>query len=103
MLAVIFYIIYFFIKSIGNLLFQGVQKIADITSNMDSVVIVAVITGGISIVTVIISSVISKLIEYKQITKRYLYEKREKLYSEFIEMVYKLQLSNKNGNGEYTQ
>ena len=51
---------------------------------MDSVVIVAIITGGISIVTVLISSIVSKFIEYRQITKRYLYEKREEPYKAFI-------------------
>ncbi len=103
LIAIIAYIIYVLIKSIGVLIIKGVEQISNITSNMDSVVIVAIITGGISIITVIISSVISKFIEYKQITKRYLYEKREKPYSEFIAMVYKLQTSNKNGNAEYTQ
>lgn len=103
LIAIIAYIIYVLIKSIGVLIIKGIEQISNITSNMDSVVIVAIITGGISIITVIISSVISKIIEYKQITKRYLYEKREKPYSEFIAMVYKLQTSNRNGKGEYTQ
>ena len=101
--ALLLFMVYILIKSIGLLIIRGIEKISIITSSMDSVVIVAIITGGISIVTVLISSVISKFIEYRQITKRYLYEKREKPYSEFISMVYKLQMSNKNGNGEYTQ
>lgn len=102
-LSAICYIIYLLVKGIGNLIIQGFNAISSITSNMDSVVIVAIITGAISIVTVIISSVISKVIEYKQVTKRYLYEKRETPYSEFIAMVYKLQMSGKNGHEEYTQ
>ena len=101
--ALLLLMIYLLIKNIGFLIIKGIEKISVITSNMDSVVIVAIITGGISIVTVLISSVISKFIEYRQITKRYLYEKREKPYSEFISMVYKLQMSNRNGNKEYTQ
>lgn len=102
-LALLVFILYLLIKNVGILLIKGIEKISNITSSMDSVVIVAIITGGISIVTVVISSIVSKLIEYKQITKRYLYEKREKPYSEFISMVYNLQTSQKNGKEEYTQ
>ena len=58
---------------------------------MDAVIIVALITGAVSILGVILSSIIAKILEYKQNTKRYLYEKREEPYSEFIEMVYKVQ------------
>lgn len=101
--ALLLFMVYLLIKNIGILIIKGIEKIGNITSSMDSVVIVALITGGISIVTVVISSIISKLIEYKQITKRYLYEKREKPYSEFISMVYKLQMNQKNGREEYTQ
>lgn len=101
--ALLLFMAYLLIKNIGILVIKGIEKIGNITSSMDSVVIVAIITGGISIVTVVISSIISKFIEYKQITKRYLYEKREKPYSEFISMVYKLQMSQKNGREEYTQ
>lgn len=63
-LAILFFIVYLFIKQIGILLINGIEKIGSITSNMDSVVIVAIITGGISIVTVVISSIVSKFIEY---------------------------------------
>lgn len=101
--ALLLFMAYLLIKYVGILIIKGIEKISGITSNMDSVVIVALITGGISIVTVVISSIISKFIEYKQITKRYLYEKREKPYSEFISMIYKLQISQKNGKEEYTQ
>jgi len=101
--AILFFLIYLLIKNIGILLIKGVEKISTITSSMDSVVIVAIITGGISIVTVVISSIVSKFIEYRQITKRYLYEKREEPYKDFISMVYKLQKSTKNPQEEYTQ
>ena len=101
--AILFFLIYLLIKNIGILLVKGVEKISSITSSMDSVVIVAIITGGISIVTVFISSIVSKFIEYRQMTKRYLYEKREEQYKDFISMVYKLQKSTKNTQEEYTQ
>ena len=64
---------------------------------MDAVVTVALITGGVSIFGVVISSIVSKIIEYRQNIKRFLYEKKEEPYSEFIEMVYKIQ---ENANGK---
>ena len=99
----LFFLIYFFIKYIGILLIKGIEKIGSITSSMDSGVIVAIITGGRSIVTVLISSIVSKFIEYRQITKRYLYGKREKPYRAFISMVYKLQKSTRINQMKYTQ
>ena len=58
---------------------------------MDAVVTVALITGSLSFLSVFISSIVSKILEYKQNTKRYLYEKKEAPYSEFIDMVYRIQ------------
>lgn len=66
---------------------------------MDAVIIVALITGAVSILGVVLSSIVAKILEYRQNTKRYLYEKREEPYSEFIEMVYKLQQNIKNKKG----
>ena len=100
--VIIGFLIFILVKSIANLIITGIKEIVNIASNADSVVIVALITGGISIVTVFISSIVSKIIEYRQTTKRYLYEKREKPYSDFIEMVYRLQMSQKSKE-EYTQ
>ena len=64
-------------------------------SKMDAVIVVALITGAVSIVSVVVSSIIAKVLEYRRSARRYLYEKREEPYSEFIEMVYKLQQSTK--------
>ena len=55
-----------------------------------------------SIIGVIISSIISKIIEYRQNIKRYLYSKKEEPYVEFIEMVYKIQEKTKAGD-EYPE
>ena len=101
-LCAVIFAFYMMLKYLGMLVIDILEKISGITSNMDSVVIVALITGCVSIVTVIISSVVSRFIEYKQTIKEYLYSKREKPYSEFIAMVYKLQTSQKSGK-EYTQ
>lgn len=86
-LAIIGYIIVWLLG-----LFIGyVESFVNRLSNMDAVVIVALITGSVSILGVVISSIVSKIIEYRQNIKRYLYEKKEEPYSEFIEMVYKIQ------------
>lgn len=86
------------VKTFLNIVALAVSKIAQITSNMDAVIIVALITGGVSIIGVIFSSIVAKVLEYRQETNRYLYEKREEPYSQFIEMVYKLQQMSKNGD-----
>lgn len=83
---------------IGNL----ALKLDQIASKLDAVVIVALITGTVSIIGVIISSIISKIIEYRQNIKRYLYSKKEEPYAEFIEMVYKIQEKTKAGD-EYPE
>ena len=83
-------IVYIVVWLIG--LFLGyVGGFVNRLSNMDAVVIVALITGSVSILGVVISSIVSKIVEYRQNKKRYLYEKKEEPYSEFIEMVYKIQ------------
>lgn len=95
-LAIIGYIIVWLLG-----LFIGyVESFVSRLSNMDAVVIVALITGSVSILGVVISSIVSKIIEYRQNIKRYLYEKKEEPYSEFIELVYKIQ-ENVKKNKEY--
>lgn len=79
-----------------NIISDAIERITQVTSNVDAVIIVALITGAVSILGVILSSIIAKILEYRQNTKRYLYEKREEPYSEFIEMVYKLQQNAKS-------
>ena len=74
-------IVYIVVWLIG--LFLGyVGGFVNRLSNMDAVVIVALITGSVSILGVVISSIVSKIVEYRQNTKRYLYEKKEEPYSE---------------------
>ena len=49
-----------------RLLLDYVGNFIKSLSNMDAVVIVALITGSVSILGVVISSIVSKLIEYQQ-------------------------------------
>ena len=69
--------------------------LASLASKLDAVVIVALITGCVSIIGVLISSVIAKRIEYKRSRQEYLAKKREEPYGQFVDMIYKLQQSTK--------
>ncbi|PSL11113.1 hypothetical protein EI53_00139 [Fusobacterium naviforme] len=102
MLGIISFIIVCLMSLFVNFAGYGILKISQITSKMDAVVIVALITGGVSILGVVISSVVSKVIEYKQSIKKYLYEKKEEPYSKFIDMVYKMQ-ENVKDNKNYSE
>lgn len=94
-------IIYITVWILGIFLDYAIS-FANKLSNMDAVVIVALITGSVSILGVVISSIVSKVIEYRQNIKRYLYEKKEEPYSEFIDMVYKIQ-KNISKDNEYDE
>lgn len=60
---------------LAKLSIKFINWIRDFTSNTEAVIVVALITGAVSISGIIIS----KIIEYRQDTKRYLYEKKKKL------------------------
>jgi flagellar motor component MotA len=79
-------------------IYAGVVEIISAVSNLDAVVIVALITGGLSFVGV----VISKMIDYFEARREYLTQKREEPYGQFIDMVYKIQRNAKE-QGLYTE
>ena len=90
LIALVFIIVHalrFIINGILNNLIQFIQ----LSSKADAVIIVALITGSVSIFGVVLSSIVARILEYRQSINRYLYEKREEPYSDFIEMVYRLQ------------
>ena len=93
---------YLIIKVLSSGIAQIVNWIASLSSTMDAVVVVALITGAVSIIGVIISSIFAKVIEHKHKRQEYLTQKREESYGEFVEMVYKLQQNGKN-SFTYTQ
>ncbi|MEG2054517.1 MAG: hypothetical protein RR052_06200, partial [Oscillospiraceae bacterium] len=102
MLTLGFVAIYFVMKYIAT----GISLVADwlslMASKLDAVIIVAMITGAISIISVIFTSVVGKRIDYKKSRQSYLAQKREKPYGEFVDMVYKIQQNSKN-NVSYTE
>ncbi len=93
----IFIIGYVVIYAIVKIVKIGIE-VLDIISGFDAVIIVALITGIVSIFTVLIS----KLIEYKNNRQDYLSKKREAPYGEFVDMVYKIQQNSKN-NIKYSE
>lgn len=75
-----------------------IDWISSVASKLDAVVIVALITGAVSITGVIISSIVAKVIDFRKNRQDYLAKKREEPYGEFVDMVYKIQQNPKNGN-----
>lgn len=96
--CVVFAILYY----IGIGISEAVSWISSLTSNLDAVVIVALITGSVSITGVIISSIVAKGIDYRKSRQDYLAQKREKPYGEFVDMIYKMQQNIKKNNS-YTE
>jgi hypothetical protein len=90
---------------------RGINKVVIylkyFTANTDKLIIVALIAGSVSIVGVVITSIVSKFLEYRFNVKKYLFEKRERSYEDFVELVYKIQngvVSGKNiTNDEMTR
>ncbi|MCM1497185.1 MAG: hypothetical protein NC124_01840 [Clostridium sp.] len=88
MAAGIIVTIFIIIKWIGTGVSWLLDFLKKIVTTTDKVIIVAMITGGVSIVGVIISSIVAKIVDYQYNVKKYLYDKREKPYEQFIDMIY---------------
>ena len=86
-LTIVWLISYIFF-SLGKGIEQIVIFLKKFVSTTDKVIIVAMITGTVSIIGVVFTSVIAKIIDYRYNVKKYLYDKREVPYEQFISMVY---------------
>ena len=91
----------YFLCGLGLVLINIFGWLKNEISKLDAVIIVALITGAVSLVGVIISSVVSKIIEFNKSKQKYLTEKREDAYENFVEMIYKVQ-QNAKGADTYT-
>lgn len=100
--TICFLVAYYTFLYLGRIINALVDWVSNMASKMDAVVIVAFITGTVSIVGVIISSVVAKIIDYRKSRQDYLAKKREIPYGEFVEMIYKIQQNVKN-SGSYTE
>ena len=88
--AVAILFIGFIFSSLGNGIKKFVEFLKIFVSTTDKVIIVAMITGAVSIIGVVFTSVIAKFVEYRYNVKKYLYDKREIPYEQFISMIYKM-------------
>lgn len=100
LLAIVLAALWIVQKVIGSL-DESINGILDhfsqISSSIDAVVIVALISGAISILGIVLSSIVAKSLDYKRARREYLTQKREQPYGEYIDMIYKLQQSSKPG------
>ena len=96
------FLIWIILSWLINAAEKALELLKTIATTFDAVVIVALITGMVSIVGVIISSIIAKFIEYRKNRQEYLAKKREQPYGEFVEMLYKVQQNSKKC-GSYTE
>lgn len=79
------------VKSLYNIIINGIIKLTEVASKLDAVIIVSLVTGLVSLTGVIISSIVAKIIDYRKSRQEYLTQKREKPYGEFVEMIYQVQ------------
>lgn len=95
-------VVYYVFTYLARILSDLIDWMSSVASKLDAVVIVALITGTVSIVGVIISSIVAKVIDFRKSRQDYLAKKREVPYGQFVDMVYKIQQNSKNGN-KYTE
>ncbi|MDE7332306.1 MAG: hypothetical protein K2O16_08675 [Lachnospiraceae bacterium] len=81
-------LIWFIFSCLGNGIEHLVDFLKKFVSTTDKVIIVAMITGMVSIVGVVFTSVIAKIIDYRYNVKKYLYDKRETPYEQFLSIIY---------------
>ena len=98
LLAALVVAAYFILSYIIQYIAKSVVWLISIAEKMDVVIIVAILSA----VVTILSMIFGKVIEQRQNTKRYLYSKREEPYRQFIEIVKKIQERTKI-NREYPE
>lgn len=94
LLADMYYVGLYLFKNIPTYIQGIVTYLKNMTSSLDAVVLVAVITGAITLV----NSFYSRYSDQKNKRREYLAAKREEPYSDFITMIYKL---NRSGEGKF--
>lgn len=79
------------VKLLYNIIINGIIKLTEVASKLDAVIIVGLVTGLVSLTGAIISSIVTKIVDYRKSRQEYLTQKREKPYGEFVEMIYQVQ------------
>ena len=88
MLIVVVLVGIWIVETIFEVLGNGIKYIKSFLSTTDTVLVVAMFTGMVSITGVVISSIVAKVVEYRYNVKKYLYDRREEPYKKFIELIY---------------
>ena len=88
LVSVVILIIWFIFSCLGSGIEHLVVFLKRFVDTTDKVIIVAMITGMVSIIGVVFTSVIAKIIDYRYNVKKYLYDKREVPYEQFVSIVY---------------
>ncbi|WP_165253098.1 hypothetical protein [Adlercreutzia sp. ZJ304] len=101
-LAFVVAIIVFGLSFLINNVSGGLVSFFDSLSTLDAAIVVALITGAVSIFTVVCGAIINNVLSNKHKQQEYLREHREKPYTQLVEIFYKMLESTKSGN-EYTQ
>lgn len=78
---------YFLVKLVGTGILKFIKALIEVSSKLDAVIIVALITALFTI----LSGIVSKIFDFKQKRREYLSQKREEPYAEFINVYYKMQ------------
>lgn len=90
LLAITLFALYWFFIWIGILINMFIDWTKSTFSKTDSVVVVALISGAVSIIGIVLSSIVAKTIDYRKARREYLAQKREEPYGEFIDMYFKI-------------
>lgn len=88
------------VKYLGKSITSIKCFLKEFVDSTDKVIIVAMITGTVSIIGVVISSIVAKVVDYRFNVKKYLYDKREIPYTQFIEMIYTMMEDSKKPQNE---
>ena len=98
LLAAMCFAAYFILILLSKGLERFFSWLASVTSKLEAVVMVALITGILSI----LGGIVSKRIDYKKSRNEYLAQKREGPYGAFVNMIYKIMDNGKNP-GSYSE
>lgn len=97
--VIAFLVVKWILGIVGNGVVWVIEFVTNFVNTSDQVIVVAMITGAVSITGVVISSIVSKVVEYKYNVKKYLYDKREEPYKQFVEMIYRIIEDTKREDG----
>lgn len=101
-LAAIVAIIAFALTTILNFAGSSLAAAFDSLSSMDAAIVIVLITGCVSILTVVSGAILNNYLSYRQRRNEYLRSHRQGAYEKLIDVVYKMMSRSKKGE-EYSE